>query len=479
MIPCVALVGRPNVGKSTLFNRLTRRRDALVADVPGLTRDRRYGRVTTEAISYRLVDTGGMFGDEDIAGELDKQIQVALDEADLALFVVDARAGFTAADAEIAERLRRAGVPVTLVVNKIDGVDSATVESEFTPLGFDDPIAVAAEHGRGMGRLNDAVHTRLQSMDPQASRADESAEPALSDSGESETIGEAIRVALVGRPNVGKSTLVNRLAGEERQVVFDAPGTTRDAIDVPIEHGGRRYTLIDTAGVRRKGRTRDVVEKFSIVKALDAIERAHVVIVVIDATEGVVDQDLQVLRYALERGCAIVVAANKWDGLSSEQRRHAKATMDRRLDFIPWAPVGTISALHGTGVGHLWRWVDRGYQSGQLDVGTSVLTRVLEGLVRAHPPPSVRGRAIKLRFAHKRGAHPPTIAVHGNQTDALPAGYRRYLENGFRDALDLVATPVKLVFETSANPFAGKRNTLTPRQQRRRRRVIAHGRKKR
>jgi GTP-binding protein len=289
-----------------------------------------------------------------------------------------------------------------------------------------------------------------------------------------EDLPSGIRVAVVGRPNVGKSTLINRLLGEERQVVFDMPGTTKDAIDIPFTRDGTDYTLIDTAGVRRKGRVDEVTEKFSVVKALQAMERAHVVILVVDASEGVVEQDLHILQYALDAGAALVVAVNKWDGLAPEQREHVKQTVDRRLTFVPWVPILRISALHGTGVGHLLELVNEVYEAGEFDVTTSLLTRLVRNLVDAHPAPSVRGRQIEVKVATRAGAHPPTVIVHGNQLESLPASYQRYLENGFREALNLLGNPVRIQFRQSDNPFAGRRNKLTPRQQHRRERVIRH-----
>jgi GTP-binding protein len=457
MLPNIVLVGRPNVGKSTLFNRLTGGRTALVADVPGLTRDRRYQRTLIDGRPCIVVDTGGLFGDHAFAAQISRQADVALYEADLVLFLVDARDGTTPLDLDIAMRLRRTGKPVLLVVNKTDGVAEAFVASEFAGLAFDDQYPVSLAHNHGVATLVDAVARHLP----------EAAEP--------EPVADGvIRCAIVGRPNVGKSTLVNRLLGEERQLVYDEPGTTRDAIEIAFRHGGRDFELIDTAGVRRKGRVEEVVEKFSIVKSLDAIERAHVVVVVLDAREGLVEQDLHVLQYALEAGSGVVVAVNKWDGLSHDDKLARRTTLDRRLDFIPWAPVRFISALHGSGVGHLLDEVAEVYDAGAFEVATSLLNRVFEGLIAAHPPPAARGRPIKLRYAHKAGDHPPRIAVHGNQVEALPASYVRYLENGFREAFDLVGNPVQLELKSGVTPYAGRRNVLTPRQERRRKRVRRH-----
>ncbi len=473
-LPTLALVGRPNVGKSTLFNRLTRRRDALVADVPGLTRDRRYGRAEIEGHAFTLIDTGGLLGDPGgLTDALEAQADLALEEADAVLFLVDARDGLSGADEEIAARLRRLGKPCLLVVNKMDGANEGEALAEFATLGAEATAYVSAAHGRGMGDL------RRWLGDLEAELAADTALPTDAEAGALEALEDdgRIRVAIIGRPNVGKSTLTNRLLGEERQVVFDAPGTTRDAIAIPFERDEERYLLIDTAGVRRKGRVEGVAEKFSVVKSLQAMEEAHVVILVMDGSENVADQDLHLLSYAAESGAGVLVAVNKWDGLEQDQKAQVNAALDRKLAFAPWIPVMHISALHGSGVGLLLEEVQAIYRAGEFDVSTTLLTRLLTGFVSAHPPPSVRGRQIKLRFAHKAGEHPPRIAIHGNQTQSLPASYVRYLENGYRDALRLVGNPVKLEFKTSDNPYAGKKNELTRRQQKRRKRVMRHRRR--
>ncbi len=465
-LPTLALVGRPNVGKSTLFNRLTRRRDALVADVPGLTRDRRYGRADLDGHAFTLIDTGGLLGEPgDLTRALETQADLALAEADGVLFLVDGRDGLTPSDQEIAVRLRRLGKPVLLVVNKMDGANESDALAEFAALGIADTVFVSAAHGQGMAGLRHWITTTEW---PAAEAADAPGTEAE----------EGIRVAIVGRPNVGKSTLTNRLLGEERQVVFDAPGTTRDAIAIPFERDGERFVLIDTAGVRRKGRVEGVAEKFSVVKSLQAMEDAQVVILVLDGSEGVVDQDLHLLSYAAESGNGVLVVVNKWDGLSVEQKALVDRELDRKLSFAPWIPVMHISALHGSGVGHLLDAVKDIHRAGAFQVGTTLLTRLLGGLVDAHPPPSVRGRPIKLRFAHKAGEHPPRIIIHGNQTGSLPSSYIRYLEKGFREALRLVGNPVVLEFRTSENPYAGKKNELNRRQQKQRRRVIRHRKKR-
>ena len=467
MLPTMALVGRPNVGKSTLFNKLTNRRDALVAAVPGLTRDRRYGRARIGPGACILVDTGGLFGDPGaLQDALEHQAQLALDESDLVLFLVDAREGLTAGDEEIAARLRRQGKAIVLVVNKIDGAREESVITEFASLGLDATAYVSAVHGRGIASLSALLAPYVEAADSAVDGGNEAANP------------DAVRVAIIGRPNVGKSTLTNRILGEERQLVFDAPGTTRDAIEIPFAKNDRDYLLIDTAGVRRKGRVEGVAEKFSVVKTLQAMDLAHVVILVLDAREGVVDQDLHLLSYAAEAGSGVLVAMNKWDGLSSNERATAEKTLDRRLSFAPWIPVMHISALHGTWVGHLLEEVDRIHAAGEFDVGTSFLTKLLTGMVSAHPPPTVRGRQVKLRYAHKSGSHPPRIVIHGNQTQSVPASYVRYLENGFRKALALVGNPVHIELKTGENPYAGKRNQLTGRQQARRNKMIQHRKRK-
>lgn len=458
MVPTVALVGRPNVGKSTLFNKLTRSRDALVADVPGLTRDRRYGRCRLNDYLVTLVDTGGLYGDHDLADALAEQSRLAIDEADLVLFILDARDGLNVGDEEILNELRRGNKPFVAVINKIDGLNEDTARAEFSVLGFDTMLSVAAAHNRGLRSVVEEIIAHLP---------EQSAEEAIPEL-------PGVHVAVVGRPNVGKSTLVNRLLGEERQVVFDMPGTTRDAIDIPFTRDGTDYVLIDTAGVRRKGRVSETAEKFSVVKALQAMERAHVVILVVDAREGLVEQDLHVLQYALDAGCALLVAVNKWDGLDDDQRQHVLDSVDRRLNFVPWVPLRRISALHGTGVGHLMETVDEVYAAGEFEVNTSLLTRLVRNLVTDHPPPSVRGRQIRIKMATRATNHPPTVVVHGNQLEALPDSYRRYMENGIREALNLIGNPIRVELRESSNPFAGKRNQLSERQKAHRGRLIKH-----
>jgi GTP-binding protein len=464
MLPVIALIGRPNVGKSTLFNRLTRSRDAIVADYPGLTRDRQYGFGKLGPIPYIVIDTGGVAGGETgIEERMVDQTVRALEEADVAIIMVDGRSGVTAADQNVAEIARRHGKKTWLAVNKAEGLDASIVGSEFFSLGLGEPVAVSATHGDRVSALMDAVLEDFGLPDV------DSDEDADADADERE-----LRIAVIGRPNVGKSTLVNRLLGEERQVVFDQPGTTRDSVAVPFERNDRKYVLIDTAGIRRRARVHEAIEKFSIVKALQAIEQSQVVIAVLDAQEGVTEQDVSLLGLVLERGRALVVVTNKWDGLSQDQRKKVRDDLERRLPFLDFAERITISALHGTAVGDLLPAVERAYRAAMRDMPTTDLTRELESAVTAHPPPLVRGRRIRLRYAHQGGRNPPVIVIHGNQTDKLPDAYRRYLINRFRKAFKLKGTPVRLSLKSSDNPYKGRRNKLTPRQERKRKRMMKH-----
>lgn len=444
--PVVALIGRPNVGKSTLFNQLTKSRQALVADLSGLTRDRQYGDARYENKSFIVVDTGGIGEMDDGRGDIDDymatQSYTAIHEADIVVFVVDARVGIIGADSEIARFLHTLGKPVFLVANKMDGVHEAS-SAEFFALGFGEPLPMAASHGKGVNNLLEILTADMPE--------DEAVE---------QDIQDVLKLAIIGRPNVGKSTLVNRLLGEDRVVVFDMPGTTRDSIYIPFEREGRNYVLIDTAGVRRRGRIDEKVEKFSVVKTLQAIKDANVVVVVLDAKEGIVDQDLHMLGYALDAGRAIVVAINKWDGLTQDQKDMVKIEMERRFNFVPWVKIHLISALYGNGVGKLYPSIHKAYDASMFKVSTSRLTRILEDAVASHPPPMVGGRRIKLRYAHLGGHNPPVIVIHGNQTQALPKSYQRYLENIYRDVFKLEGTPLHVEFKQNANPYEGKKNPV-------------------
>jgi GTP-binding protein len=457
MLPVIALVGRPNVGKSTLFNRLTRSRDALVADYPGLTRDRKYGFGKLGPMPYLVIDTGGVAGGEEGIEEamVDQTIK-ALQEADVAIIMVDGRSGITAADENVAELARRHAKKTWLAVNKSEGLEVTTASADFYGMGLGEPVAISATHGDRVSALMDAVLEEFED--------DDEAPPADDDN--------ELRIAIVGRPNVGKSTLANRLLGEDRLVVFDQPGTTRDTVEVSFERDDRKYMLIDTAGIRRKARVSEAIEKFSIVKALQAVEKAHVVIAVLDAQDGVTEQDVSLLGLMLQRGRALVVVTNKWDGLSPEKRKKVRDDLERRLPFLDFAERITISALHGTAVGDLLPAVERAYRAATRDLSTTELTRELEAAVMEHPPPLVRGRRIRLRYAHQGGRNPPVIVIHGNQTERTPESYRRYLINRFRKTFKLKGTPVRLTFKTSDNPYKGRRNKLTPRQERKRSRLM-------
>ncbi len=448
MSTVIALVGRPNVGKSTLFNQLTRSRDAIVADFPGLTRDRQYGFGKLGG-NYLVIDTGGLGEEsEQIDDLMSGQTWQGIEEADRVVWLLDARAGLTPGDETIAAALRRAGKKVFLAANKTDGLDAEQAMSEFHGLGFDGPYPIAASHGRGLHKLMEIV---LEGT------AQEEAEDKIDD--------DSIKIAFVGRPNVGKSTLLNRILGEERVVVSDVPGTTRDSIAVPFERDGQKYTLIDTAGVRRRGKVKQTVEKFSIVKTLGSIDAADVVINIIDSHEGITDQDVSLIGLAVNAGKSVIVCLNKWDGLDELQRERLKKNYARQLAFLDFAERFTISALHGTGVGLLFGAVKRANASARIDVPTTKMTQLLEVAVARHQPPLVRGRRIKLRYAHQGGRRPPVIVIHGNQAERVPGVYKRYLMNFFRKQLKLVGTPVRLEFKTSDNPYAGRRNKLTPRQQ--------------
>ncbi|TBR37830.1 ribosome biogenesis GTPase Der [Marinomonas agarivorans] len=445
MIPVIALVGRPNVGKSTLFNQLTRSRDALVADYPGLTRDRKYGDGRLGEHEFIVIDTGGISGDEiGIDEKMARQSLLAIEEADSVLFLVDGRHGLNAADEMIADHLRRSNKPVYIVVNKTDGINEDVALADFYSIGLGDLHPIAAAHGKGVLKLINTV------MEPYA-------DDVAAAKDEIDLQAKGIRIGVVGRPNVGKSTLVNRMLGEDRVVVYDMPGTTRDSIYIPYTRHEKEYTLIDTAGVRRRKHIKEAVEKFSIVKTLKAIQDANVVIVVIDGHEDLVEQDLHMIGYVLDAGRGLVIAVNKWDGLDKDSKEHIKSEVERRLGFVPYAKVHYISALHGTGVGNLYDTIEETYESCYAKWSTNRLTRILEDAVSEHQPPLVKGRRIKLRYAHQGGSNPPRVIVHGNQVESLPGSYKRYLENKYRQVLHITGTPISFEFKSSENPFAPKK----------------------
>ncbi|MBJ2129556.1 ribosome biogenesis GTPase Der [Alteromonas sp. IB21] len=476
MLPVVALVGRPNVGKSTLFNRLTNTRDALVADYPGLTRDRKYGQAKFEKRQFIVVDTGGITGDEEgIDAEMAQQSLLAIEEADVVLFLVDARAGLLPADQGIADHLRRINKKVFVVANKVDGIDGDSESAEFYSLGLGAIKQIAAAHGRGISQLLQDALKPLEVDFPDMEIIEEEPEEEEDAETQRQRLQELpIKLAIVGKPNVGKSTLTNRILGEERVVVYDMPGTTRDSVYIPMERDEREYILIDTAGVRKRRKISEAVEKFSIVKTLQAIEEANVVLLVIDAREGITDQDLSLLGFVLNSGRSLVVAVNKWDGLSTDVKDDIKREMDRRLGFIDFARIHFISALHGSGVGNLFESVQEAYSSATKRINTALLTQIMEMAQDDHQPPLVRGRRVKMKYAHAGGYNPPVIVIHGNQVDDLPSSYKRFLMNYFRKALEIMGTPIKIEFREGANPFEGKKANLTLAQQRKRRRMMSY-----
>lgn len=495
MIPVVALVGRPNVGKSTLFNRLTKTRDALVADFPGLTRDRKYGRAEIEGNEFIIVDTGGIDGTEDgVETRMAGQSLLAIEEADIVLFMVDARAGLMPADQGIAQHLRSRKKATFLVANKTDGMDPDTATGDFYSLGLGEVHAIAASHGRGVAQLIEHVLVPfVGEKEPEVELTEEEANAAYwaeqnGELGDDEIPEDEeddfdpttlpIKLAIVGRPNVGKSTLTNRILGEERVVVYDMPGTTRDSIYIPMVRDEREYILIDTAGVRKRGKVTETVEKFSVIKTLQAIEDANVVLLVIDAREGISDQDLSLLGFILNSGRSLVIVVNKWDGLTEEVRAEVKDMLDLRLGFVDFARIHFISALHGSGVGNLFESVNEAYNCATKRVSTSLLTRIMQMAADDHQPPLVRGRRVKLKYAHAGGYNPPIVVIHGNQVKDLADSYKRYLMNYFRRSLKVMGTPIRIQFKEGENPFEGKRNTLTPNQLRKRKRLMSHLKKK-
>lgn len=440
-LPVVAIVGRANVGKSTLFNRLTRSRDALVADFPGLTRDRQYGFGKVGSRPYLVVDTGGFVeGAEGLDDLVTRQALQAVAEADVVLLLVDGRAGLSGTDQTIVAQLRRIDKPLHLVVNKTESLDSALACAEFHALGIGEPHPVSASHNRGIQTLMELVLADFPQPQPSAS----------ADAGAAD---KAIRLAIVGRPNVGKSTLINRLLGEQRVLAFDQPGTTRDSVEIPFSKDGQDYMLIDTAGVRRRSRVRDVIEKFSVLKTLQAIERAHVVLMMVDARQGIGDQDATLLGLILDSGRALVLAVNKWDRLEQELRGQTRRDLERKLGFLDFADLHFISALHGSGVMDVLASVKQAYRAATRSMSTPELTRILQAALAAHQPPLVGGRNIKLRYAHQGGQNPPRIVIHGNRTEHVPASYQRYLSNAFRTALKLRGTPVSIELKSGTNPY--------------------------
>lgn len=461
MRPVIALVGRPNVGKSTLFNRLTQSRDALVANLPGLTRDRQYGEGKHDKKSFIAIDTGGITGHEEgIDAEMAAQSLLAIDEANICLLLVDAQDGLTPDDTRIVEHLRKNNKNSYLVVNKIDGLDPDQALADFYRLGMAELFPITATQGRGVRALLTRVLADFDDDDDQQ---------ALSAASEAET---GIKIAIAGRPNVGKSTLVNRMLGEERVVVFDQPGTTRDSVYIPFERHGKRYTLIDTAGIRKRGRTNETVEKFSVVKSLQAIQDANVVVLVADSRTGIVEQDLHLLGYVVETGRALVIALNKWDGMEHDAKEQIKSEIRRRFMFVDFAKIHFISALHGTGVGDLYKSIHKAYDSARMDLQTNRLTKLLEDIVNDHAPPTVNGRRIKLRYAHAGGQNPPIIVIHGKQTDKVPEHYSRYLEKSFRKALRMEGTPLRIELRSDDNPFVKGEENLSQQQVARKRRLV-------
>jgi GTP-binding protein len=439
MLPVIVIIGRPNVGKSTLFNYLTKTRDALVVDMPGVTRDRQYGEGRVGDRDYIIVDTGGIAepDDPEMSAMTDEQVDQAMSEADRLLFMVDAKDGLTAADQSIANRMRREyRDKVTLLVNKIDRNDEVIACSEFYELGLGEPEGITATQGRG---IQDMIQTVLNDL-PKIERPDRDAEA-------------GVKVTIVGRPNVGKSTLVNRILGEDRVVVLDRPGTTRDSIEIPFERDGTRYTLVDTAGVRRKAKVKNAIEKFSMIKTMQAIEASDVVVVVLNAHEGVLDQDLRLISIAAEHGKALVITMNKWDGMEDYDREQFKSDFDKKVNFVDYARRYFISALHGTGVGKLYHAVDEAYESTTREISTAMVTKALDEAQRVHQPPLVKGRRVKLRYAHIGSHNPLIIVIHGKQTAALPGSYQKFLSNFMRKRFNLVGVPVIIKLKSDENPY--------------------------
>ncbi len=442
MKPVIALIGRPNVGKSTLFNRLTRSRDALVADLPGLTRDRHYGEGRIGERPFLVIDTGGFepVAKEGILHEMAKQTRQAVAEADVVVFLVDGRQGLTPHDKTITDFLRKSGRQVMLVVNKSEGMKYTSVTADFYELGLGDPYVISAAHGDGVA---DLVEQALELATEGRKEEDEEAPAA-----------KGIRIAIVGRPNVGKSTMVNTLLGEERVIAFDMPGTTRDSIEIPFERNGKHYSLIDTAGIRRKGKVFEAIEKFSVVKTLQSISEANVVLLLLDAQQDISEQDAHIAGFVLEAGRALVIGVNKWDGLTSDQRDHIKREIDRKLGFLAFAKLHFISALKATGIAPLMKSIDAAYAAAMAKLPTPQLTRALQEAIDHQQPRRKGSVRPKLRYAHQGGQNPPVIVIHGNALEAIDANYKRYLEKHFRESFSLTGTPLRIELRSGKNPFS-------------------------
>ncbi len=463
--PTIAIVGRPNVGKSTLFNRITRTRSALVANIAGLTRDPKVGLGKVGEKDYIVVDTGGIDSSEKnelglIAGK--KSLEVAK-ECNAIIFVVDAREGLNAADEQLALDLRRFNSKIVVAVNKSEGLDQISVSAEFSSLQIGSIMPISASHGEGITSLIENICDDW---------------PPVNEDTHSQTDPNRIKISVIGRPNVGKSTLVNRIIGNESMITSDIPGTTRDSINFDFKRRDQDFTIIDTAGIRRKGKTKGIAEKFSVMQSLQALDHANVTVLLIDAGEGITDQDLHLLGLTIDHGGSIVIAINKWDMLDSEGREKCKKGLDRRLTFAKFIEVCEISALKGRGLNSLFLSINKSYEASFRKHKTNDITNILLAAVAAHPTPMVKGRRVKLRFAHMGGENPPKIVIHGNLVDTLPNSYKKYLENFFRKELDLVGTPIKLFFLSGDNPYAGRKNQLTKRQQIKRRRLMQHVKKK-
>lgn len=462
MKPVIAIIGRPNVGKSTLFNRLTNSRAALVADEPGVTRDRQYGIGIFDEQAYIIIDTGGLddgdMVDPAMADIVSKQSLQAAKEADAVVWVVDGRDGLTTTDEKLVRQLRQVSRRLYLAVNKSEGMDASIVTAEFHALGINHVHAISAQRGSGLNDLLKAVSSELPEQ------VDDTASDGV----------ERTSITILGRPNVGKSTLMNRILGEDRVLTFDQPGTTRDSIAVTFERHGHAYTLIDTAGVRRRSRIQNTVEKISVIKTMQAIEESQIVILVIDAHEGVTDQDASLLGMAIDSGKSLIIAVNKWDGLETPERNRIRDMLDRKLGFIDYACIHYISALHGSGVGKLFDSINKIGKSIKVSPSASRLTKILQTLTTQHSPPVIHGHRIKLRYAHIGGHNPLRIIIHGNQTVHVPDDYQRYLANHFRKALKLTGTPVFINFKQGENPYKDKKNILTGRQKTKRKRLLKH-----